>query len=174
MKTAKELEQGIKQITELIHQEFPALAKNMKELPVKDLAIADQEIYAKNLEAHYNNLVAQLGSYSKKHANTNLINNSENLKFSGYPLYPPADDIYNHGKKEMDLDPNDLSKKKSPNEAPGTANEKEFKNHMTGEDLDVPGSELDDEQENIGSEDEENNYYSLGGDDHNDLEEDRG
>jgi two-component system, chemotaxis family, protein-glutamate methylesterase/glutaminase len=25
--------------------------------------------------------------------------------------------------------------------------------------------------ENIGSEDEENNYYSLGGDDHNDLEE---
>ena len=38
--------------------------------------------------------------------------------------------------------------------------------------LDVPGSELDDEQEDIGSEDEENNYYSLGGDNHNDLEED--
>jgi len=25
----------------------------------------------------------------------------------------------------------------------------------------------------IGSEDEENNYYSLGGDDHNDLDEDK-
>jgi hypothetical protein len=38
-------------------------------------------------------------------------------------------------------------------------------------DLDVPGSELDDESENIGSEDEENNYYSLGGDDKENLEE---
>jgi hypothetical protein len=38
----------------------------------------------------------------------------------------------------------------------------------------VPGSELDDEQEDIGNEDEENNYYSLGGDRHNDLDEDRG
>jgi hypothetical protein len=29
-------------------------------------------------------------------------------------------------------------------------------------------TELDDEQENNGSEDEENNLYSIGGDDHND------
>jgi hypothetical protein len=35
-------------------------------------------------------------------------------------------------------------------------------------------SELDDKQEEIGSEDEENNYYSIGGDNHNDLEEDNG
>ena len=33
-----------------------------------------------------------------------------------------------------------------------------------GDDLDVPGSELDDDQEDIGSEDEENNYYSRGQD----------
>ncbi len=39
---------------------------------------------------------------------------------------------------------------------------------MAGEDLDVPGSELDDENEAIGSEDEENNNYSLGGDAHED------
>jgi hypothetical protein len=45
---------------------------------------------------------------------------------------------------------------------------------MSGDDLDVPGSELDDEQERIGSEDEENNYYSIGGDNHNDLDEDNG
>jgi hypothetical protein len=32
---------------------------------------------------------------------------------------------------------------------------------------------LDDAQENIGSEDEENNYYSLGGDDHENLDEDK-
>ncbi len=41
-----------------------------------------------------------------------------------------------------------------------------------GDDLDVPGSELDDADEAIGEEDEENNYYSVGGDDHQDLEED--
>ena len=39
---------------------------------------------------------------------------------------------------------------------------------MVGSDLDVPGSELDDENESIGSEDEENNNYSLGGDRHED------
>ncbi len=44
----------------------------------------------------------------------------------------------------------------------------------TGDDLDVPGSELDDDSEDLGEEDEENNYYSLGGDNHENLEEDKG
>jgi len=42
---------------------------------------------------------------------------------------------------------------------------------FTGNDLDVPGADLDDQSESVGSEDEENNSYSLGGDDHDDLEE---
>jgi hypothetical protein len=42
---------------------------------------------------------------------------------------------------------------------------------MSGDDLDVPGSELDDDNESIGEEDEENNNYSLGGDRHENLEE---
>lgn len=42
---------------------------------------------------------------------------------------------------------------------------------FTGEDLDTPGTELDDDQEEVGSEDEENNNYSLGGDRKNNLEE---
>jgi hypothetical protein len=45
---------------------------------------------------------------------------------------------------------------------------------MTGEDLDVPGSGVDDADENIGEEDEENNYYSLGGDLHESQEENKG
>jgi len=45
---------------------------------------------------------------------------------------------------------------------------------MTGEDLDVPGSSDDDADENIGEEDEENNYYSLGGDLHEGQEENKG
>ena len=44
---------------------------------------------------------------------------------------------------------------------------------FSAKDLDIPGSELDDEKEEVGSEDEENNSYSLGGDNHEDLEEPR-
>jgi hypothetical protein len=43
---------------------------------------------------------------------------------------------------------------------------------ISGEDLDIPGAELDNPNEEIGEEDEENNYYSLGGDRHENLEED--
>ena len=39
-------------------------------------------------------------------------------------------------------------------------------------DIDVPGSELDDRNEMVGSEDEENNSYSLGGDEKENLEDD--
>ncbi len=44
---------------------------------------------------------------------------------------------------------------------------------VSGDDLDVPGAEDDDANEDIGEEDEENNYYSLGGDAHENLEEDK-
>jgi len=39
-------------------------------------------------------------------------------------------------------------------------NEKNIRQDRSGEDLDIPGAELDDEDENIGDEDEENNIYS--------------
>jgi hypothetical protein len=42
---------------------------------------------------------------------------------------------------------------------------------FSGEDLDVPGTEDDDAAEEVGSEDEENNSYSIGGDRHEDLED---
>ena len=38
--------------------------------------------------------------------------------------------------------------------------------------MDVPGSELDDEREKDGNEDEENNAYSLGADEQIDHDED--
>lgn len=43
---------------------------------------------------------------------------------------------------------------------------------FSGEDLDVPGAQADDDEE-AGKEDEENKLYSLGGENHEDLEEDR-
>jgi hypothetical protein len=53
-------------------------------------------------------------------------------------------------------------------------NEKGFDHDHHVSDLDVPGSELDDAQEKLGNEDKENNYYSIGRDNHNDLDEDNG
>ena len=71
----------------------------------------------------------------------------------GYPTYPASEDLYAQSKEEEEIDPEVISKDKDED---------------SGDNLDVPGSELDDNQEEIGSEDEENNYYSLGGDDHED------
>jgi hypothetical protein len=94
----------------------------------------------------------------------------------GYPLYPDSEDIYIRYNQENDINPEDISKIKESNKnvKAGTTNEKDFNDDVSGSDLDISGSELDDKQELIGSEDEENNYYSLGGDGHNDLEEDQG
>ncbi len=39
-------------------------------------------------------------------------------------------------------------------------NEKGIKQDRSGEDLDTPGADSDDDKENIGEEDEENNIYS--------------
>jgi len=94
----------------------------------------------------------------------------------GYPLYPAGEDIFRKFKEEKNINPEDISKTKelNENEHTGKNNEKNFSDDVSGGDLDVPGSELDDAQEIIGSEDEENNYYSLGGDGHNDLDEGKG
>jgi hypothetical protein len=101
----------------------------------------------------------------------NTADSTSKTDLTGYPPYSAKDDVYNRFTKEESVDPDDLSKRKSPNEDDGVANEKDFKDDVSGADLDIPGAELDDQQENVGSEDEENNYYSIGGDNHNDLEE---
>lgn len=92
----------------------------------------------------------------------------------GYPHYPASEDIYAQEKEETDIDPENPDKIKSVNATSRKLNEKNFPEAKSGSDLDVPGAELDDEEEEIGSEDEENNHYSLGGDNHENLEEDQG
>lgn len=88
--------------------------------------------------------------------------------------YPASEDIYNECKNEVNLDPECPAILKKPNEpmVEGKKNEKSFLEDVSGNDLDIPGAELDDEQEKTGSEDEENNSYSLGGERHKSLEED--
>jgi len=77
--------------------------------------------------------------------------------------YPAEEDIYNQEEKIKNINPENINTEKSIDQKEGEWNENTFnidKEDITDNDLDVPGSELDDEQEKIGSEDEENNYYS--------------
>ena len=73
-----------------------------------------------------------------------------------------------------DMDDADLEEAKldTTDEDGDPLNEPQSGYGNVGADLDVPGSEDDDRDENSGEEDEENNYYSLGGDNHENLEED--
>lgn len=80
----------------------------------------------------------------------------------GDPIYSGKDDIFSKD-PDTHIDPETVD--------PVTGQEIPTPLDLD-EGLDVPGAELDDAEEAIGSEDEENNYYSLGGDSHDDLDED--
>ena len=130
----------------------------------------------------------------KKTTNKSKSNSARNERFPGYKSYPASDDIVNRG-EQVEGDVEDLlenrsignndtaepmSKKKNPNALSHRGNkqfeeDEELRDRVapvdfTGNDLDVPGSELDDDNEVIGNEDEENNLYSLGGDKHDNDE----
>jgi hypothetical protein len=93
----------------------------------------------------------------------------------GYPSYPDSEDIYIKDKEEENIDPEDISQKKESGKKSksGKRNEKDFDEDKSGSDLDVPGAELDDEQEKVGNEDEENNLYSSSSDEQNDPDEEK-
>jgi len=102
--------------------------------------------------------------------------NKEGNTLKGYPIYPASEDIYNKYAEEKDIDPEEISKTKDliENDKNESGKEEDLRNDVPGSDLDIQGSELDDKLEDIGSEDEENNYYSIGGDGHDNLDEDKG
>lgn len=119
------------------------------------------------------NKISSSEKVSKDIKNQTKTNVDDNV-FPDYPLYPSDEDIYSQYNEEQEVNPENPSKFKESYEKRGKLNEKDFDEDMSGNDLDIPGSELDDELEIIGSEDEENNYYSIGGDNHEDLDEDQG
>jgi hypothetical protein len=84
----------------------------------------------------------------------NIEENLENLD------YPANEDIYNQEENLEDIDPEGISGERIII----NQDDHEWKQNSDkiGNDLDIPGSELDDQQEEIGSEDEENNFYSEG------------
>ena len=109
---------------------------------------------------------------SKRDSSAITQSDKNETKFPGYPFYPGEEDSYVQNEWKSDLDPEDPVHLKAPNALPDSPNH--LNKDDAGQDLDIPGAELDDAQEAIGSEDEENNYYSLGGDDKEGLEENQG
>lgn len=79
--------------------------------------------------------------------------------------YPASEDIYNKEEKIKNINPDNITNGKTIDSKEVEQNKNNLnidKENQLGDDLDVPGSELDDNQEEIGSEDEENNFYSEG------------
>lgn len=93
-----------------------------------------------------------------------------NTKLTGYPNYPEGEDIYKK-ETESQIDPEKLAE--VPSKTFTGAEEESLKkgNERDHIGIDVPGAELDDAAEDSGNEDEENNYYSLGGDANSSLDE---
>ncbi|MHB8581326.1 MAG: hypothetical protein ACYDA4_15895 [Ignavibacteriaceae bacterium] len=96
-----------------------------------------------------------------------VIGNEENT-FPDYPNYAGSDDIYNTDKEE-ELSLEETSRIKKPYKRSGKKNENKIIENAASNDLDVLGSEREENEER---KDLENNFFSLGGGDHNDLEED--
>ena len=114
MKTKTELEQGIINITMKIHREFPELSKYISEMPV-NVSVNNADVSTKNLKEYYASLQELLASYSNA-LTDKKVENTTQPTLSGYPPYSPSEDIYNRGKQEMELNPENLSKNKTPNE----------------------------------------------------------
>jgi hypothetical protein len=91
-------------------------------------------------------------------------------EYPGYQPYPPDEDIYTKNKQETTIDPEDIAPDRTYPKT-GVNPDAESEPDVAEVDLDIPGAELDDELESIGSEDEENNYYSITDDNFDDLED---
>lgn len=158
MLSKKTIDQKIIHIIKNIRNEFPELLKYIDEMPVNICQNAKHGVHAMELVEYHNSLAELYNGYARKNEGINQIQNKQLSLF--YPIYPASDDIYVKGRHETDADPENVHQNKAPNEKEGLMNELSFENDKSGKDLDIPGSELDDEQESTGSEDEENNYYS--------------
>lgn len=84
--------------------------------------------------------------------------------WEGDPTYARKDDIFEN-ERIVPLDPDNIGTDEN-----GDLELDEEADLNLDEGLDVPGADLDDADEFVGEEDEENNYYSLGGEDNENLE----
>jgi hypothetical protein len=135
------------------------------DLKIKKVEISKLRLYffQNAIKSHELNCIHKF-SQNKKNIMAKLLKKKDGKDVTPYTenIYDATEDIYNKAKEEKFIDEDDpFNKNIAMNE------------NNPGAELDIPGGELDDEMEKIGEEDEENNYYSLGGDDHENLEEDQ-
>jgi hypothetical protein len=128
---------------------------------------------------HYDPKDDIMRSTENKRVDTDVENLSRanNLKSSDLPenRAPFSDTDNGSVEKDGQEEPNDADLTADDLAVLGQADGETARTRVfDGEELDIPGAEDDDANEAIGEEDEENNYYSLGGDAHENLEEDRG
>lgn len=95
---------------------------------------------------------------------------TENRQKIEEPRQPNLEDVNKWRAPEQNVTEDELRVLNSTNDEIGVP--QNVDDDELNSDLDIPGSELDDENERIGEEDEENNYYSLGGDRQEANEED--
>ena len=90
--------------------------------------------------------------------------------FPGYEPYPSDEDIYAKDKQETAIDPEAISGQKTFPRT-GIPSESGYDTDVSVEVMDIPRADLDDDMEAIGSEDEENNYYSVTDNNYDELED---
>ncbi|MDQ2751415.1 MAG: hypothetical protein M3R72_00145 [Bacteroidota bacterium] len=172
---------------EHIDQDFPGYPH----YPAKD-DIMNPQNHTERIEANVENLTYnELQKTDKKKVattplvpTTNKIENGDDLGIvMGTDADVTAEDLMNLGDKSRDFDQDEdeeifsdgsASAFGATEETVADLDSQDLRDELdrTGDDLDVSGGDLDDADENIGEEDEENNYYSLGGDRQNNLEDD--
>lgn len=119
--------------------------------PAEDITSQSRE---EHLDEQGNRIVPEGEPTEPGQEDDSIIKGESQLTEDDLQALGPADDSL-----RMDMsDDEELKQRHTPRD-------------FSDDELDIPGAELDDDQENVGSEDEENNYYSLGGDRHENLEE---
>jgi hypothetical protein len=129
---------------------------SLGELADETIASADEEgdgIFADNIDEEIE---------ESKESNDADVSSSEKNDLETAANDMPTEDDINLRKAALD----DTDEDGTP------LNEESFKKNVTESDLDIPGSENEYKDEQPGEEDEENNAYSLGGDNHDDIPED--
>ena len=172
---------------EHIDQDFPGYPH----YPAKD-DIMNPQNHTERIEAGVENLTRdELQENGKKKVTTtppapttDEIENGDELGIvMGTEADVTTEDLENLGDESRDFDMDEdeeifsdgsASAFGATEETVADLDSQDLRNELdrTGDDLDVPGSDLDDADEAIGEEDEENNYYSLGGDRRDNIEDD--
>jgi hypothetical protein len=132
-------------------QDFPGYPH----YPAKE-DIMDGRTGAERVEADVENLPSGRNATG---VNQRFVTAQEAQKTGNADQDREGEDLDIHMGTDADVNDDDLATLNSTNAEIGTP--QNVSNEDLEEGIEIPGTELDDEAEDIGAEDEENNYYSL-------------